>query len=114
MNKIKLCTENLGKPITAPDGYQAWKAEDVRKIMEQAQELNWMALGGDVINPDGSFHYCNWHYSPDPNISLESNVNAAVETCLKYIANFVNRNGDDYYYTIVMSDAYRNGACWVL
>ena len=82
-------------------GEMAWKPENVPDITEIARKYNRIILGGDILTTSGKYTYDSWYYIQDCNISKKANVNQSIDKCLRYINNYIKRNGNQVVVIIV-------------
>ena len=71
--------------------------------MHQAMDNGWLVLGGDVITNEGQYTYDNWYYNHNPNLCANDNIELSVRKCLDYVNLYISRNGDMFYYVLVLS-----------
>ena len=88
------------------NGQFAWRASDLPLLMDYVIQNKWIVLGGDVLTYSGNYTYDNWYYNPECSLSITQNVHQSVAVCLDYVANYTNRNGSDFLYSLVLSDSF--------
>lgn len=102
---IAINRDGLDMPIVAPSGEPAWTAASVSKIMDQANNMDWVVLGGDVITDKGQYTYDSWYYNQNPYICPKDNVKLSISKCLEYINAYIRRNQGDFYFVLVLTPA---------
>ena len=78
-----------------------WKFDDVIKVLDVIKEKEMTVLGGDVYELNGDeiiITYDSWSFSG-------SNFIKSFEKASKYINNYYKNNGDDFIYTLIVSNA---------
>ena len=78
-----------------------WKFDDVIKVLDVIKEKEMTVLGGDVYELNGDeiiITYDSWSFSG-------SNFIKSFEKASKYINNYYKNNGDNFIYTIIVSNA---------
>lgn len=98
----------LGGVLTE-SGELAWTSKQIPSIMELTLENDWIILGGDVLTSAQRYAYDNWYYEPNEEKSLEFNVRASILECSQYVSIYVDKNGDDFLFVIVISNTYVSG-----
>ena len=77
-----------------------WKFDDVIKVLDIIKEKEMTVLGGDVYELNGDeiiITYDSWSFSG-------SNFIKSFEKANKYINNYYENNGDDFIYTLIVSN----------
>ena len=93
-------------PLTAiitPWTEYAWKYEDFPEILRYFQNQGWIVLGGDILTLELTHTLDNWYYNPESGLSEEENVLLSCETAERYLGNYRNRKGSDYYIVFVVT-----------
>ncbi|WP_298039360.1 Imm40 family immunity protein [uncultured Campylobacter sp.] len=78
-----------------------WKFDDVVKVLDVIKEKEMTVLGGDVYGLNGYeviITYDSWSFSG-------SNFIKSFEKASKYINNYYKNNGDNFIYTLIVSNA---------
>ena len=107
--KLREHLNNIPCGVNTPWGETAWPAKSMPYIRDLALANEWIILGGDVLTLECKHTYDNWYYSVDPQTSLADNVKCSIEKCRQYIDHYIYTNGEDFLFTISMSDAYIDG-----
>lgn len=92
-----------------PNGKTAWRALDLPSAMKCVIENDWIVLGGDVLTLSGEFTYDNWYYEPNELLDLTQNVQRSVAVCLEYASKYTIRNGNQFLFSLVLSNSYLTG-----
>ena len=95
--------------IMTPDGQLAWKASGLPSVMEILMSNQWLVLGGDVLTIQGNYTHDSWFYDPIPSISLLENIQNSIKVMMEYVNKYILLNGDDYLFSLVLSDAFISG-----
>ena len=77
-----------------------WEFDDIVKVLDIIKEKEMMVLGGDVYELNGGeiiITYDSWSFSG-------SNFIKSFEKASKYINNYYKNNGDNFIYTIVVTN----------
>lgn len=93
-----------------------WKYEDIKKVINFLVDAHYLITGGDVyIEESHQFYQMpdNWYIKDsDPRPLRERSetdreriLMASREQSLAYVENYWKRNGDNYFYSVVFSDA---------
>ncbi len=93
-----------GIPVSGEE--TAFPAHLVPQVLDIALQNQWIVLGGDVLNKDLQYTYDNWYYDPDMHLSLSNNVANSIQKCNQYISKYIERNGNDFLYVLVISNSY--------
>ena len=106
--KMIIDKSKLNPPVRSQCNEDAWDEYSVREILEQVLRNKWIVLGGDVVNSNGRYTptYDSWYYLVDESIPLEENCLLSVQKCIQYMENFIERNGQEYYFVLTISDKY--------
>lgn len=107
--KLKMYLSNVPNSIKTDWGGIAWPPESIPAILELAKKNNWIVLGGDVLTMEGTHTCDNWYFNPAPERPLMVNVKASIESCLQYVLQYVDRNGEEFLFSLTISDAYIGG-----
>ncbi|MBF0780542.1 MULTISPECIES: Imm40 family immunity protein [unclassified Granulicatella] len=91
------------------DGEYAWLAEDIWEVCEYLERNNRIILGGDVISYDGvnlNSTYDSWHVSREElnTLNILDYSKYSVNKAIDYITKYIEKNGLDYLYLLVISD----------
>lgn len=96
---------NIGNEIIVPIQFSkhelAWAIEDAVLVLEYLESIGEVVLGGDVLNENKEYTYDNWHYNPDDSYSIQTNSVRSIEHAIKYISDYVRKNGNNFYVVIV-------------
>lgn len=79
----------------------SWKFDDVIKVLDIIKEKEMVVLGGDVYGLNGYeviIIYDSWSFSG-------SNFIKSFEKASEYINNYYKNNGDNFIYTLIVSNA---------
>lgn len=107
--QLKANIRSIPDGIETPWGETAWPETAIPAILEAALNNNWIILGGDVLTSKLVHTYDNWYFNPVAWDTLKNNVIASIEKCSQYISEYTKRIGSDFYYVLVISDAYSGG-----
>ena len=99
----------LPNTILLSDGQPAWKLNDLPSVMSCIAENGWIVLGGDVLTCNGKYTHDNWYYDPDTSLNIADNVRNSISKCLDYTTEYVNRNGSDFLFVLVLSNKFLQG-----
>ena len=78
-----------------------WKFDDVIKVLDIIKEKEMVVLDGDVYGLNGYeviITYDSWSFSG-------SNFIKSFEKASEYINNYYKNNGDNFIYTLIVSNA---------
>lgn len=78
-----------------------WKFDDIVKVLDIIKEKEMMVLGGDVYELNGDEIIITY----DSRSFSGSNFIKSFEKANKYINNYYENNGDDFIYTLIVSNA---------
>lgn len=81
----------------------AWDQNYILKVIHYLWEKKIIILGGDVYTRSNGvleMAYANWYFNVDLADTMEHNVNHSVETAMKYINNYSDKNNS--YYSLVI------------
>ena len=81
----------------------AWGYPAIIKVIAVIKKNNLIILGGDVYTQSNGvleMAYANWYFNVDLADTMEHNVNHSVETAMKYINNYSDKNNS--YYSLVI------------
>ena len=87
--------------VYTPNREEAWRIEDIPIVLEQLHYNGDIILGGDVLTLGMEYNYDSWFYNIDYCISRNSNSQNSYEIAQAYIDAYINKNGKDYYVTII-------------
>ncbi len=82
----------------------AWYGKDALEAIEFLSNCGTLILGGDVYiisEQKIKLTYNNWYYIPVESKTHQENIDAAKEHAVSYIQDFMQKNGNDYLYSIV-------------
>ena len=99
----------LPNSMETSSGQLAWKPSDLPLIMDYALKNSWIVLGGDVLTYQGKLTYDSWYYNPKPSCSIAQNIEESIETCLGYVSHYSNQNGENFLFSLVLSDTFLAG-----
>lgn len=91
------------RPITVNNCEEVWNIKDVLLSLEHYRQNRIIVLGGDILDTQFKHTYDSWYYNPDNTKDTMSNVNNSIQKATKYITEYINRNGNNYYVTIVLN-----------
>lgn len=74
----------------------AWTYTDVMTVLKYLEENGILVLGGDVLDKKMSYTYDNWCYQ-------DKNYIESIEYAKNYINNYYIKNGNEYYYVLVVT-----------
>ena len=92
-----------------PSGQIVWSASDLLLVMDYVKEHGWIILGGDVLTCSGNYTYDNWYYSPQQFLDLAQNIDQSITVCLNYVDEYTKRNGNDFLFSLTLSNSFLNG-----
>ena len=79
----------------------AWKRKEIFLIIQLLQENKIPVLGGDVYSIKGGkimLTYDSWFTNNDNGFDF---ISKSLDNAILYIANYENRNGNDFIYSLV-------------
>lgn len=82
----------------------AWSWEEAIRTVEFLCKNNYSILGGDVyLMAEGSLDstYDSWYFNRNEAKSNQQLIKESSERAIKYINEYHEMNGDDYYYSLV-------------
>lgn len=93
------------KPVNKSKYEVAWKISDTMDVIEYLFSLNYIILGGDILDSSLEYNYDSWFYEVDKEKHHTENVKNSYEKACNYIKNYIQRNGNDYYVILVIGDS---------
>lgn len=106
---IKLDYTEFPNSIVTSDGYLAWRVSDLPVVMQSVIAKQWIVLGGDILTVQGNDTHDSWFYDPIPSISLSENIHKSIVVTMDYVIKYINTNGTDFLFSLVLSDAFISG-----
>lgn len=88
--------------IEFSDNEMACKIEDAILVLDYLKENKKIVLGGDILNKYREYNYDNWYYNIDLNYDIRFNLETSHKKAKEYLANYIQRNGDDFYVLFVI------------
>ena len=76
-----------------------WKGAIIKDVINSIYKAEKTILGGDVYTLDNGLAvstYDNWYYNGN-------NFEEAYTNAIQYITNYLERNGDDFYFSVTVS-----------
>lgn len=93
----------LVQSINTSNHENAWSITDVIYVLKYIAKQSQVVLGGDILNSDLTHNYDSWYYRVDNTKSEDENVKSSVAIAEKYILNYINKNGINYYVVLVVN-----------
>lgn len=78
----------------------ALKYKDIKELLKMLRIYNLTILGGDVLNSDLEYTYDNWYIEKET-LDPSKFSSFSIDITEKYIENYVNLNGDNFYFVLV-------------
>ncbi len=79
----------------------AWDWQNAIKAIEYLSKYNYVVLGGDVYNKNLEPTYDSWYINKNEIKSKEEFIIQAKKKAISYIIQYHDKNGDEYFYSIV-------------
>lgn len=89
-------------PIVISSQESGWNLKDIKDVLQWLRSNNQIVLGGDIIDAQKNYTYDNWFYNYNHLVSVWENVNTSINLALDYTAEYLKRNGDNYYVVLVL------------
>ena len=99
----------LPNSTVTSNGQIAWRASDLPLVMNYVMENKWVVLGGDVLTSAGNYTYDNWYYNPRHSLGVIQNIHQSITVCLDYVTQYTKRNGNQFLFSLVLSDSFLTG-----
>ncbi len=80
----------------------AWSLEDAILVLDFLSNKDIIVLGGDILTNKMKYNYDSWYYNPDINYSLTTNAEFSIKSAKKYLSNYMNINGQDFFVVFVI------------
>ena len=80
----------------------AWMIEDAIFVLEYLKSNKKIVLGGDVLTEKLEHSYDSWYYNVEPSRNYKYNVECSFALAVKYISNYIRRNGNAFYVVFVI------------
>lgn len=80
----------------------AWPIADAVYVLAYYEKRGHVILGGDILNSDLVYNYDSWYYTPVDSRSHNENVASSIATAKKYISDYIDKNGVNYYMVLVV------------
>lgn len=110
-NKYSILSDFLHKAISLEFmgiNEVCWKYEDVKYIVDYLYKNNCVILGGDILikkNDEYLYTYDNWFVEKNSeDMSYIEYVEKSRNETIKYINEYVNDNGKNFYFVIVYKE----------
>lgn len=82
----------------------AYTYQDMLAYIDWIESKKFVILGGDVYSRQGDMFdltYDSWYYSPKNN---DSDLLQSISVAKDYISKYIDSNGENFYFAIVVSE----------
>ena len=81
-----------------------WSMKGLEQLLIYAERHGLVILGCDVITLSGEYTYDNWFFQPCSSKPLLLCSAESIHGFLKYIEDYTEKNGDDFWVGVVIFD----------
>lgn len=74
-----------------------------KELLKMLRTYNLTILGGDVLNSNLEYTYDNWYIEKET-LDPSKLSSFSIDITEKYIENYVNLNGDNFYFVLVFEE----------